>query len=171
MHVLVAALALCFQLFNAACLGSWLAGYGPTTAEEWGSTARFTIGIAIFYLGLAGNFYHDEELREIRRTEERRQERIRKQGGAKDGEGVGKHYRIPEAGLFRYMLYPHYFCEWIEWGGFWIAAGLGSVPARAFFINEVTTMFPRAVNGKRWYIEKFGEEKITKKWAVFPGIY
>lgn len=69
------------------------------------------------------------------------------------------------------MLYPHYFCEWVEWSGFWLAAGWGCVPARAFLINELFTMLPRAVNGKKWYVEKFGEEKIRKKWAVIPGVW
>ncbi|VUC30195.1 unnamed protein product [Clonostachys rosea] len=31
-------------------------------------------------------------------------------------------------------------------------------------------MLPRAVSGKRWYAEKFGEEKVAKKWAVIPGV-
>ncbi|KAL1835311.1 hypothetical protein VTK73DRAFT_5783 [Phialemonium thermophilum] len=68
------------------------------------------------------------------------------------------------------MLYPHYFCEWIEWLGFWIAAGFSSVPAMMFVVNEVAAMLPRAVKGKRWYAEKFGEEKIRNKWAVIPGV-
>jgi len=177
-HVLVWAAAITFQICNATSLGCWLAAYGPTTEEAWLSTgpfatARFVIGIGIFYFGLAGNFFHDEELREIRRAEQRRQDKLAKEQG-KDGKvknAVAKHYRIPQAGLFKYMLYPHYLCEWIEWLGFWIAAGWGCVPARAFLVNEVATMFPRAVKGKWWYVERFGEEKVGKKWAVLPGIY
>lgn len=176
LHILVWLLALSFQLFNATCLGSWLAAYGPTTDAEWeasSSIAQFVAGIAIFYVGLASNFFHDEELREIRRREQRRQERIRReQGGVgKPDVQVEKHYQIPQAGLFKYMLFPHYFCEWVEWAGFWLAAGLGSVPARTFLVNELCTMLPRAVNGKQWYTDKFGEEKIRKKWAVIPGIW
>ena len=176
-HVLVWAAAITFQICNATSLGCWLAAYGPTTEEAWLSTgpfatARFVIGIGIFYFGLAGNFFHDEELREIRRAEQRRQDKLAKeQGKEKKENAVAKHYRIPQAGLFKYMLYPHYLCEWIEWLGFWIAAGWGCVPARAFLVNEVATMFPRAVKGKWWYVERFGEEKVGKKWAVLPGIY
>ena len=184
-HVSVWALALSFQLCNATSIGSWLAAYGPTTAAAWDSTgpwatARFVLGISVFYLGLSGNFFHDEELREIRRrkakaarvAEKEDATADRKEGGRKEGDGgVEKHYALPEAGFFRFMLYPHYLCEWVEWAGFWIAAGWGCVPARAFLVNEVVTMAPRAVRGKWWYIERFGEEKVGKKWAILPGVY
>ncbi|KAK7229509.1 hypothetical protein V2G26_001679 [Clonostachys chloroleuca] len=142
--------------------GGWLAAYGPTTAAAWEQavpTPQFVAGVTVFYLGLAGNYFHDEELREIRRRESRK------------GNAAAKHYRIPQAGLFKYMLFPHYFCEWVEWFGFWMACGWGCVPALTFLINEFTTMLPRAVSGKRWYAEKFGEEKVAKKWAVIPGVW
>ncbi|PTB49619.1 hypothetical protein M431DRAFT_500088 [Trichoderma harzianum CBS 226.95] len=176
-HVGVWALAIGFQLCNALCISSWLSAYGPTTAEAWSSVSsipQFIIGIGIFYLGLSSNFFHDEELREIRRREQKRQERLRKQAGDKSGNnaaGVEKHYQIPQAGLFRYMLYPHYLSEWVEWLGFYMATGWGCAPARAFLVNEIFSMLPRAVNGKKWYIERFGEEKIGKRWAVIPGIW
>lgn len=183
-HVLVWALAVIFQLLNATCLGSWLAAYGPAataaasaSADNDAATAtgvvtttialpQFALGILIFYLGLGSNFFHDEELREIRRRE------LRRQAGSDDAaKGVAKHYQIPQAGLFRYMLFPHYFCEWVEWSGFCIAAGWSCAPARAFLINEIFAMLPRAVKGKAWYLNKFGEDKIRKKWAVIPGVW
>ncbi|KEY74640.1 hypothetical protein S7711_05069 [Stachybotrys chartarum IBT 7711] len=170
-HVAVWASALLFQVLNGTCLGSWLAAYGPVTQEEWASqssTLQFVGGIAIFYLGLASNFFHDDELREIRRREQQRQDRLRSQGQAGS---IEKHYQIPQAGLFKYMLYPHYLSEWVEWLGFWMAAGFSCVPARAFLLNEVAAMLPRAVNGKKWYAEKFGQDKISKKWAIIPGVW
>lgn len=175
-HVGVWSLAIGFQLCNALCISSWLSAYGPTTIEAWSSVSsvpQFIIGIGIFYLGLSSNFFHDEELREIRRREQKRQERIRQQAGDKSGNkaSVEKHYQIPQAGLFRYMLYPHYLSEWFEWFGFYVACGWGCAPARAFLVNEIFSMLPRAVNGKKWYIDRFGEEKIGKKWAIIPGVW
>jgi 3-oxo-5-alpha-steroid 4-dehydrogenase 1 len=176
MHVVMALFATVFQLTNGLCLGSWLAAYGPRDQAAWRAqlaplpTLQFAAGIAIFYLGLAANYYHDEELREIRRREERRQARIAREQG-RPAASVTKHYAIPEAGLFRYMLYPHYFVEWIEWTGYYMACGWGCVPARMFVINEFFAMLPRAVRGKRWYEERFGKEKIRGKWAVLPGIW
>jgi len=136
------------------------------------STFQFVLGISVFYLGLAANFYHDDELREIRRREMARQERLlAKQGGHGKKATVEKHYEIPEAGLFKYMLYPHYLVEWVEWFGFWMACGWSCVPAMCFVVNEVFAMLPRAVRGKRWYMERFGEDKIRRKWAVIPGVW
>ena len=125
----------------------------------------------IFAVGLLANAYHDDELREIRRAAARNQKKRQEaSGGNKDGEAVEKVYMIPENGLFRIVLFPHYFCEWIEWCGFWMVGGLACVPARSFVINEVATMLPRALQGKQWYIERFGQDKIANKKAVVPGV-
>lgn len=177
-HIIVWLSAFSFQIINGTLIGSWLAAYGPTSHAAWAKqlsgsfpTLQFTCGIALFYVGLMANYYHDDELREIRRRENRRQERLAKQqpGGSK--KSVEKHYEIPQAGLFKVMLYPHYFCEWVEWLGFYMATGWGCLPARSFVLNEVFSMLPRAVKGKQWYMEKFGREKIEKKWAVIPGVW
>ncbi|KAI1842519.1 hypothetical protein JX265_012669 [Neoarthrinium moseri] len=169
-HALVAASALFFQLCNATCIGCWLAAYGPTTQAEWDAQGftvlRFALGIGLFYVGLTGNYFCDEELREIRRKEMRRQAKLAGQGK----KGVEKHYSVPQNGLFKYMLYPHYFMEWVEWLGFWIAAGVSCAPARCFLLNEFFAMLPRAVSGKKWYKEKFGEDKIKGKYAAIPGV-
>ena len=172
MHVLIWASALGFQLVNGTCLGAWLAAYGPVTESAWEESvplAQFVVGICVCYVGLSANFFHDEELRDIRWRERRRQEKLQQQQGGRKGT-VDKHYRIPQAGLFRYVLYPHYLCEWIEWTGFWMAAGWGSAPARAFLVNEVVAMLPRAVRGREWYRQTFGDDKIRGKYAVIPGL-
>ncbi|KAF6223971.1 hypothetical protein HO133_010545 [Letharia lupina] len=171
-HISVWASALSFQLINATCIGGWLGGYGPTTQDEWtGAAMRLELGLMIFAVGLLGNMYHDDELREIRRAAARNQERKQKARGEKgDGKGVEKVYMVPENGLFRLVLFPHYLCEWIEWGGFWMIGGMACVPARTFLINEVATMLPRALDGKQWYIERFGKEKIGSRKAIIPGI-
>lgn len=89
------------------------------------------------------------------------------QGKPKD---VDKVYKVPQNGLFSFILFPHYLCEWIEWAGFWMIGGLGCVPARTFVLNEIATMTPRALLGKRWYVERFGKEKIGSRKAVIPGL-
>ena len=171
-HISVWASALSFQLINATCIGGWLGGYGPTTKEEWAGTAmRVELGLMIFGIGLLGNMYHDDELREIRRAAARNQKRKQEEKGEKaNGKGVDKVYMVPENGLFRSVLFPHYLCEWIEWGGFWMVGGLACVPARSFLVNEITAMLPRALSGKQWYVERFGKEKIGSRKAVIPGI-
>ncbi|KAK4157672.1 steroid 5-alpha-reductase DET2 [Chaetomidium leptoderma] len=177
-HIVIWLSGLSFQLINGLAIGSWLAAYGPTTQDEWdaqlwgGGTGQFAVGIALFYVGLVANYYHDDELREIRRRAGRRRAAVGK--GKKEGSekgGVDKHYEIPQGGLFKVMLYPHYFVEWVEWFGFWMAAGWGCVPARCFLFNEIAAMLPRAVKGRQWYVERFGEEKIKGRWAVIPGVW
>ena len=171
-HISVWAAALVFQLINSTCIGGWLAGHGPTAQSDWeGSAERIEVGMMIFAVGLLANAYHDDELREIRRAASRNQKKKQEVQGEKGDETkVEKLYMIPENGLFRAVLYPHYFCEWIEWGGFWMVGGLACVPARSFVLNEIFAMLPRAVQGKQWYIERFGKEKVAGKKAVIPGI-
>lgn len=84
--------------------------------------------------------------------------------------GVDKVYVVPKNGFFKWILYPHYLFEWMEWTGFWIMGGWNFVPGRTFVINEISTMLPRAIQGKNWYVERFGKEKVGSRWAVIPGI-
>lgn len=184
-HPTIFLAALSFQLCNAICLGGWLAGYGPVTAADWRDRKLAVItGTIIFALGLVGNIYHDDVLREIRRAAARKMQ-LREdlneedhydddnadqegKGQTKKRRSVAKVYLVPETGLFRWVLYPHYLCEWIEWSGFWLIGGWACVPGRCFVVNEVASMLPRAVIGKRWYVQRFGKEKVGSRKAVVP---
>ena len=128
----------------------------------------------IFGAGLLGNIYHDDELREIRRAAARNQKKKKqqalKEGDETSAEGIDKIYMMPQNGLFNFVLYPHYLCEWIEWSGWWMIGGFNCTPARCFLLNEITAMVPRALHGKQWYVEKFGKDKVGNRKAVIPGI-
>lgn len=169
-HPIIFLSAIIFQLVNATCIGGWLASYGPLSSKDWEGRAEWIeLGIVIFGLGLLSNIYHDDELREIRRDAARRQARnSTNQGKILECTSVEKVYKVPENGLSQLVLYPHYLSEWIEWCGFWMIGGLDCLPARCFFINEVASMLPRAVNGRQWYIERFGREKIGARKAIIP---
>lgn len=159
-----------FQMFNAISIGGYLAGYGPTTDYDWaGRSVPMILGLMVWCGGLAGNIFHDDDLREIRRAADRKQRKAAADQG-KPVESVDKVYIVPSGGLFKYVLHAHYLCEWIEWAGWWMIGGWKCAPARAFLINEVTTMLPRALQGKRWYVKKFGREAIGKRKAVIPGL-
>lgn len=169
-HPLVFISALAFNLTNSLCLSGWLAGYGPTTKLDWaGRLYEMEIGMVIWGWALLGNIFHDDDLREIRRSAIRRQ----KAKAEKDGkplEGVEKLYMLPKNGLFNFVLFPHYLCEWFEWAGFWLIGGWGCTPARSFLFNEISTMLPRALQGYDWYVEKFGKERVGKRKAIIPGL-
>ena len=162
-HILPWSAALAWQFVNGTCIGGWLGGYGPRTFRDWqGDTAwtlmpRIEVGLMIWAVSLMINMYHDDELREIRRAAARQ-----------NRPDAAKVYLVPQNGLFRAVLYPHYFFEWLEWAGFWMVGGLSCVPARTFLINEVATMLPRAWQGKKWYVERFGKEKVGNRKAVIP---
>ncbi|PVH84494.1 steroid 5 alpha-reductase [Cadophora sp. DSE1049] len=182
-HPLIWLLALSFQTTNGLSIGSWLGGHGPTSRLDWqsyGNTykagGRIEFGMFLWAFGLMGNAFHDDELREIRRAALRNQEAALKECEQSTGKGkaakkgVDKVYMIPENGLFRWIFYPHYLCEWIEWTGFWIVGGWDCVPARSFLLNEIAAMLPRAMQGKKWYEERFGKEKTAGRKAIIPGI-
>ena len=172
-HPIVWIAAFSFQVINATQLAGFLAGYGPIDSTDWADRhATMATGLVVFVCGLIGNIYHDDELYRIRRVaagkmKERERTRSRDEGIK---EGWKNVYSLPENGLFKVILYPHYFCEWVEWIGYWIIGGLRCVPARNFVVNEVATMLPLAMYGKRWYIERFGKEKIGNRKAAIPGI-
>lgn len=191
-HPLIIVMGWAFQFLNALSIGGWLAGHGHTTRASWhssganiGTGARMELGFIIWALGFCGTIWHDDELREIRRAAARKQKRLEASGSAnadaKGGDengqvvkekknGVDKIYMIPQNGLFRFVLSAHYFCEWIEWWGFWIMCGSGCVPARNFVMNEVCSMLPRALQTRRWYLERFGKEKVGGRKAIVPGL-
>lgn len=134
------------------------------------------LGLYLFFVGLIGSAFHDEELREIRRAALRNLKRRNRESAADESgaqgkkKGVDKVYMIPKNGMFIWILYPHYLFEWIEWTGFWLMGGSKFTPARTFLINEVVTMLPRALEGRRWYLERFGKEKLEGKRAIIPGL-
>ncbi|KAF2673294.1 3-oxo-5-alpha-steroid 4-dehydrogenase [Microthyrium microscopicum] len=172
-HAFVWICAAAFQVLNGVSLGAWIGAYGRTSADAWeGMGAQCVVGGALWALGLAGNWWHDEELRKIRRDEVTRRAKEAEGKSVEEKEELksAKVYVMPERGLFRWVLYPHYFTEWVEWAGFWIFAGAGCLPAQTFFINEIVTMLPRAWNGWNWYVERFGREKVGSRKAVIPFV-
>ena len=169
-HSLVFLFAFMFNTLNALSIGGWVAGYGPTTVYDWaGRLYYIEVGLVLWGWSFMGNIFHDDDLREIRRSAAQRQKaQAGKEGKPMDG--VEKLYMLPKNGLFHLILYPHYLCEWFEWAAFWLIGGPSCVPARTFLVNEISTMLPRAIAGRQWYIEKFGKEKVGNRKAVIPGL-
>ncbi|KAI8933965.1 hypothetical protein NX059_008740 [Plenodomus lindquistii] len=101
MHPLVWLMAFAFQICNAISIGGYLAGYGPTHQSQWASRAEYTfVGLVIWCWGLLANIFHDDDLREIRRSADRKQRRLAKEEG-KSVQSVDKVYMVPKNGLFR----------------------------------------------------------------------
>jgi 3-oxo-5-alpha-steroid 4-dehydrogenase 1 len=171
-HPIVFFSATAFNTINALSIAGWCAGYGPTTVYDWaGRLYTIEIGLMLWGWSFMGNIFHDDDLREIRRAALRRQrEANEKQKSLGKPPNVDKLYMMPKNGLFHYILFPHYLCEWCEWAAFWLIAGWDCVPARNFLVNEISTMTPRALTGYKWYVDRFGKEKVGNRKAVIPGL-
>jgi 3-oxo-5-alpha-steroid 4-dehydrogenase 1 len=104
-HISVFLAATAWNIINGLSIGGYVAGYGPQTAADWGGRLyNIEIGLVVWGWGLLANMFHDDDLREIRRSTMRR----RKEQAAKDGkpvESVDKLYMLPKNGLFHYVLY------------------------------------------------------------------
>lgn len=171
-----------FNFANAHSIAAWLAGFtisSPPSGALTSSTLYSPIflgGMTLWALGLAGNVYHDEILRNLR--------------------GPGKpQYSLPRGALYEApfggISYPNYFCEIIEWTGFALAAtfaapfvpppliGQGSAvsawkmrlacPPWLFVFGELAFLTPRALSGHRWYAKKF-EDMPKERRALMPGV-
>ncbi|KNG82817.1 3-oxo-5-alpha-steroid 4-dehydrogenase family protein [Aspergillus nomiae NRRL 13137] len=212
-HASIAVSGLTFNWFTSTCLAAWLLGYHiPVTGyrtDGFGDTSSTRpviseylpyLGIVLFFLGMAGNIISERTFFRLRR-EEADKLHAQKDNHAKDAANkYSKVYVIPPAkGLFRFILYPHYVFEWLEWTGFvlvgtavypasgavapemslapWLtpAAALAQrlrVPlplaAVVFVVNVVTSMVPQARLGMKWYLSRFGKDKIAGRGAVVP---
>ena len=100
-------------------MGSWLGGRTSAVTARTGAVPEaalyspfFYIGVAMWFFGFLGNLVSDEVLYDLRRPTE-------------DGKKAPR-YSIPYGFLYTKPLggisFPAYFCEWIEWLGFAIAA-------------------------------------------------
>lgn len=170
-----------FQFLNSSAIAGWLCYNAlhrsiDAKVSTVPTLLSFTslIGISLFITGLAGNISAEWHLFELRKGAAKR--KAKSEGKATVT--YDKVYVIPEArGLFRYVLFPHYSLEWVEWTGYWVlggAWGLGWLwPASAaavFLINEFTSMTPRAVDGVKWYDKKFGKRAVGGRKGVVPGL-
>ncbi|KAJ7028711.1 hypothetical protein C8F04DRAFT_1118437 [Mycena alexandri] len=177
-HIIVPLFAVVFNTFNGSLLGSFLSS--PSAPQPSAFCAPQLLD------------WHDSILLNIRRH-------AKTKGKAKEAgtTSPGEHYAIPHGLLYRYISYPNYFCEWVEWLGFAIAAdprlmyaiarGSWSLPtwstlihgppsaflpllspAWIFLASEIILMYPRAYRGHLWYLNKFGDNYPKERKIVIP---
>lgn len=146
MPLLIALLAVVFNLGNAYLNWRYLTYLGPTYDATWLTDPRFLVGVAVFVCGLAINQHADWVLLHLR----------------KPGE---TGYKIPHGGLYRFISCPNYFGEVVEWIGWailtWSLGGL------TFALWTAANLIPRAVAHHRDYHRRFPEYPTERK-AVLP---
>jgi len=180
-HVIVTLSGIMFNIFNGALLGSYLSSpEGLSYLSRAYQRPCFWLGVFMWGAGLVGNIVHDEILLNIRWKKQAEDAKKTSEQLAKEKKR-GEHYAIPHGLLYKYISYPNYFCEWIEWLGFAIAASpfpsfedwgaftATITPPFLFFMAEVFTMIPRAVRGHQWYHDKFPNYPRERK-AVVPFV-
>ena len=180
-HVIVVLSAIVFNLVNGSLLGAYLSSpEGLSYLAGAYERPRFWFGMLLWAAGFVGNIVHDEVLLNIRRKKQAEDAKKAAEQIAKEKK-KGEHYAIPYGLLYRYISYPNYFCEWIEWLGFALAASplpsfqswgafLATItPPVLFFAAEVFTMIPRAVRGHQWYHSKFPNYPKERR-AVIPFV-
>ena len=108
---------------------------------------NFIFGLILFIVGAFINIKSDNILLKLR---------------TKTGE-----YKIPNGFMYRYVSFPNYLGEIIEWTAFaimtWSLAGF------SFMIWTMANLVPRAIAGHKWYNKQFEDYPKNRK-AIFPFI-
>lgn len=148
MPVLIALLAIAFNLLNAYVNATWIAELG-SYRTGWLTDPRFVAGAALFATGFAINVRADSVLFRLRRPGQ-------------------TGYAIPRGGLYERVSCPNYLGELIEWTGWavltWSLAGL------SFAVYTAANLVPRALAHHRWYRTTFGADYPARRKALIPFV-
>jgi 3-oxo-5-alpha-steroid 4-dehydrogenase 1 len=148
MPVVVALMAVFFNLVNGFLNGYYFSAFSRPYPMEWLYDARFIIGALLFVAGVVINWWSDQILLNLRR-------------------GGQKGYSIPRGGLFRWVSCPNFLGEMIEWTGF--AVMTWSPAALAFALWTFFNLVPRGLDHHKWYRSTFPDYPPRRK-AILPWI-
>ncbi len=148
MPVVVALMAVFFNLVNGYFNGHYFAVFAGEYTLEWLTDPRFLSGGILFAGGVFLNQWSDQKLLRLR---------------SEKHEG----YRIPHGGMFRFVSCPNFLGELIEWTGF--AVMTWSPAAAVFALWTFFNLVPRAWDHHRWYRNTFPDYPPERK-AIIPGI-
>ena len=138
-HIIVPLFAVAFNLINGSLMGTYLSSPYARIFLSARSTTPFYVGLTLWALGLIGNILHDEILLNIRRKANSK---------GKGRAEAGEHYAIPQGGLYTFVSYPNYLCEWIEWLGFAIAASPFPFALDTISVASISTIFSSLLDPK-----------------------
>lgn len=148
---------------------SWLYMRQGTQAEG----PLLIFGLALFVIGIAGNFYHHFLLRSLRT------QKVDSSGSAlllakgpdppTDENNAARKYAIPQGGLFEITTCPHYFFEIL---GFWGIA-LAACNLNAFLCAAGTTsmLAGHSMATTSWYVSKFGDAYPKTRKHLIPFVF
>ena len=126
----------------AAYLIGWLNRSPIPAADGW-----FVLGVALFIVGTAGNFYHHKLLADLRKN--------------------SLDYFIPKGGLFERVVCPHYLFEIGTWIGiFLMSRHLAALLVLTFIVMYLTA---RSLRTLQWYHDRFPDFPKDRK-AILPFV-
>ncbi|KAJ7350968.1 hypothetical protein OS493_037502 [Desmophyllum pertusum] len=123
---------------------------GPLADKLSSNHIAFTVGIMLYITGELINLYHHVILANLRPA------------------GTSSGYVIPQAGLFPYIVCPHYFGELIAWYGMAVAGQ--HLCVYLAWLSMLCYLSGRSHQTQVWYqkkIENFPKDRRN----LFPGIY
>ncbi|KAK1751674.1 hypothetical protein QBC47DRAFT_390718 [Echria macrotheca] len=86
-----------------------------------------------------------------------------------------KKYSLPQAGLFRRFVCPHYTCECLLYFSLALAgAPEGQLLNTTFLcavLFVVVNLGVTAMGTRRWYADKFGQAAVAHKWNMIPFVF
>ncbi|MEN9564751.1 MAG: hypothetical protein RIR73_2995 [Chloroflexota bacterium] len=126
----------------AAGMIGWLNNNPLPAPDVW-----FYIGIGLYIIGMAGNFYHHKLLADLRKN--------------------SLDYFIPKGGLFEVVVCPHYLFEIIIWLG--IALLSRHLLAWIVLLFIVLYLITRSWRALAWYREKFTNFPKDRK-GILPFV-
>ena len=86
-----------------------------------------------------------------------------------------KKYSLPQNGMFRFLVCPHYSCECLIYAALMVAAA-----PEGYWYNRTLScallfvlinLGVTASGTRRWYIGKFGSESVASRWVMIPFVF
>lgn len=110
------------------------------------------VGIGLFLLGISGNFYHHILLSRLRTNN-------------KESE---KQYKIPQGGLFNWVICPHYLFEIIGFLG--VSCISQTLYSFSYAFGTAFYLMGRSFASRKWYEDKFDDFPKSIK-ALIPYVF
>src|SRR3569833_242421 len=84
-------------------------------------------------------------------------------------------YSLPNAGMFQYIISPHYTGECLVYLGLAVAAApQGHIVNTTLLVSLLFVFTHLAISAETthdWYSQKFGAGKVAKKWKFLPLVF
>lgn len=148
MPLVIAILAVFFNLVNGFTNGYFFSAFAREYTWEWLFDLRFIIGAVVYFAGVFVNWWSDQILLNLRK-------------------GGKKGYFVPYGGMFKWISCPNFFGEILEWTGFAILTW--SPAALVFALWTIFNLVPRALDHHTWYRTTFPDYPSDRK-AILPRI-